>query len=320
MDKETSHRIRRGIFIISGLILLIVGLYLIGSNRNIFGRNITLYTTFYNISGLQVGNNVRFSGIDVGTVKKLEIVNDTTVKVTMQMDENLTRFIRINSVASIGTDGLMGNKLINIDPGTQDAQQINDGTTIPSSKGVDTEQMLRTLNQTNQNVSMISEDLRILTGNINKSRGTLYTVLMDTTLAYSLKHTLTNIEVISSNLGNFTSELSAVVKGVQDGQGTLGGLLNDSSSISKSFKNSLVQIEESSKNLNSITLELKTAMDKINSGQGPAGVLANDQVAAEHLKRTLANLDSSSANFNENMKALQGNFLFRKYFRKKEGK
>ncbi len=320
MDKETSHRIRLGIFIISGLILLIVGLYLIGSNRNIFGRNITLYTTFYNISGLQVGNNVRFSGIDVGTVKKLEIVNDTTVKVTMQMDENLTRFIRINSVASIGTDGLMGNKLINIDPGTQDAQQINDGTTIPSSKGVDTEQMLRTLNQTNQNVSMISEDLRILTGNINKSRGTLYTVLMDTTLAYSLKHTLTNIEVISSNLGNFTSELSAVVKGVQDGQGTLGGLLNDSSSISKSFKNSLVQIEESSKNLNSITLELKTAMDKINSGQGPAGVLANDQVAAEHLKRTLANLDSSSANFNENMKALQGNFLFRKYFRKKEGK
>ena len=290
MDKETSHRIRLGIFIISGLILLIVGLYLIGSNRNIFGRNITLYTTFYNISGLQVGNNVRFSGIDVGTVKKLEIVNDTTVKVTMQMDENLTRFIRINSVASIGTDGLMGNKLINIDPGTQDAQQINDGTTIPSSKGVDTEQMLRTLNQTNQNVSMISDDLRILTGNINKS------------------------------LGNFTSELSAVVKGVQDGQGTLGGLLNDSSSISKSFKNSLVQIEESSKNLNSITLELKTAMDKINSGQGPAGVLANDQVAAEHLKRTLANLDSSSANFNENMKALQGNFLFRKYFRKKEGK
>lgn len=320
MDKETSHRIRLGIFIISGLILLIVGLYLIGSNRNIFGRNITLYTTFYNISGLQVGNNVRFSGIDVGTVKKLEIVNDTTVKVTMQMDETLTRFIRINSVASIGTDGLMGNKLINIDPGTQDAQQIADGTTIPSSKGVDTEQMLRTLNQTNQNVSMISEDLRILTGNINKSRGTLYTVLMDTTLAYSLKHTLTNIEVISSNLGNFTSELSAVVKGVQDGQGTLGGLLNDSSSISKSFKNSLVQIEESSKNLNSITLELKTAMDKINSGQGPAGVLANDQVAAEHLKRTLANLDSSSANFNENMKALQGNFLFRKYFRKKEGK
>lgn len=242
MDKETSHRIRLGIFIISGLILLIVGLYLIGSNRNIFGRNITLYTTFYNISGLQVGNNVRFSGIDVGTVKKLEIVNDTTVKVTMQMDENLTRFIRINSVASIGTDGLMGNKLINIDPGTQDAQQIADGTTIPSSKGVDTEQMLRTLNQTNQNVSMISEDLRILTGNINKSRGTLYTVLMDTTLAYSLKHTLTNIEVISSNLGNFTSELSAVVKGVQDGQGTLGGLLNDSSSISKSFKNSMVRI------------------------------------------------------------------------------
>lgn len=317
MEKETSNRIRLGLFVISGLILLIIGLYLIGSNRNLFGKNITLYSTFYNISGLQIGNNVRFGGIDVGTVDKMEIINDTSVRVTMSVQENLLNFIRTNSYTSIGTDGLMGNKLVNIDPGTPDAPNITDGSTLPSIKGIDTEQMLRTLNQTNDNVSIISEDLRILTGNINKSRGTLYTVLMDTTLAFSLKKTLTNIEDISQNLESFTGELSSVVKGVQEGHGTLGGLINDSSNLSLSFHRSLTEIEQSSINLNKITSELKTAVEKINSGEGPAGTLLNDPVAAEHLKKTLANLDSSSANFNENMKALQGNFLFKKYFRKK---
>ena len=317
MEKETSNRIRLGLFVISGLILLIIGLYLIGSNRNLFGKNITLYSTFYNISGLQIGNNVRFGGIDVGTVDKMEIINDTSVRVTMSVQENLLNFIRTNSYTSIGTDGLMGNKLVNIDPGTPDAPNITDGSTLPSIKGIDTEQMLRTLNQTNDNVSIISEDLRILTGNINKSRGTLYTVLMDTTLAFSLKKTLNNLEDISQNLENFTGELSSVVKGVQEGHGTLGGLINDSSNLSLSFHRSLTEIEQSSINLNKITSELKTAVEKINSGEGPAGTLLNDPVAAEHLKKTLANLDSSSANFNENMKALQGNFLFKKYFRKK---
>lgn len=317
MEKETSNRIGLGLFVISGLILLIIGLYLIGSNRNLFGKNITLYSTFYNISGLQIGNNVRFGGIDVGTVDKMEIINDTSVRVTMSVQENLLNFIRTNSYTSIGTDGLMGNKLVNIDPGTPDAPNITDGSTLPSIKGIDTEQMLRTLNQTNDNVSIISEDLRILTGNINKSRGTLYTVLMDTTLAFSLKKTLTNIEDISQNLESFTGELSSVVKGVQEGHGTLGGLINDSSNLSLSFHRSLTEIEQSSINLNKITSELKTAVEKINSGEGPAGTLLNDPVAAEHLKKTLANLDSSSANFNENMKALQGNFLFKKYFRKK---
>jgi len=142
-------------------------------------------------------------------------------------------------------------------------------------------------------------------------------VLMDTTLAFSLKKTLTNIEDISQNLESFTGELSSVVKGVQEGHGTLGGLINDSSNLSLSFHRSLTEIEQSSINLNKITSELNTAVAKINSGEGPAGTLLNDPVAAEHLKKTLANLDSSSANFNENMKALQSNFLFKKYFRKK---
>ncbi|HNP48562.1 MAG TPA: MlaD family protein, partial [Bacteroidia bacterium] len=302
MDKETSNRIRLGMFVIGGLILLIIGLYLIGSNRNLFGKNITLYSTFYNISGLQVGNNVRFSGIDVGTVEKMEIISDTAVKVTMRVDEKLTQFIRTNSIAMIGTDGLMGNKLINIEPGTGDSPTVTDGASIPSLKSVDTEQMLRTLNQTNQNVSIISEDLRVLTGNINKSRGTLYTVLMDTTLAFSLRKTLENIEGVSNNLDEFTGDLSSVVKGVQEGKGTLGGLINDSSRIALSFQQSLQMIESSGRNLNQITEELKTAVDKLNSGQGPAGALLNDPTSAEHLKKTLANLDSSTANFNENMK------------------
>lgn len=317
MDKETSHRIGLGIFATSGLVLLILGLYLIGNNRNLFGNTMTLYSTFYNISGLQKGNNVRFSGIDIGTVEGMEILNDTTVKVTMRIDQKMTTFIRKNSMASIGTDGLMGNKLVNIEPGTPDSPLVEEGDVIQSLKGVETEQMLRTLDQTNQNVAVISQDLRLLTGNISKSRGTLYTVLMDTTLAFSLKNTLNSIGNISSNLEGFSSELAAIVRGVKGGEGTIGALLSDSSRMSISFQKSVTNIEESSKNLTQITNELKTTLDQVNNGPGPAATLINDKVAAEHLRKTIANLDSSAANFNENMKALQGNFLFRKYFKNK---
>ena len=116
MNKETNQNIRLGIFVIAGLLLLITGLYFIGSNRNIFGKTFTLYAKFHNVSGLQTGNNVRYSGIDVGTVEKIEIINDTTIRIQMLLKADLKKIIRKNALATLGTDGLMGDKLINIDP------------------------------------------------------------------------------------------------------------------------------------------------------------------------------------------------------------
>src|ERR1039457_3677637 len=107
MNKEIIRNIRLGVFVVAGVLMLIVALYFIGNNKNIFGKSFKLYVVFPNVRGLQPGNNVRYDGINVGTVAKIEIVNDTCIKVEMNIETDLKKVIRKNSIATIGTDGLM---------------------------------------------------------------------------------------------------------------------------------------------------------------------------------------------------------------------
>src|SRR5690242_10885889 len=101
---KPANNTKLGIFVLAGVAFLVFSLYMIGRNRNLFGPTFTISTHFRNISGLVAGNNVRFAGIDVGTVKRVMVVNDTSVLVEMTIDESMTAHIRMNSIASIGTD------------------------------------------------------------------------------------------------------------------------------------------------------------------------------------------------------------------------
>src|SRR5438874_5994764 len=148
MRKEVYRNIRLGIFVTVGMLFLIIGLYFVGDNKNMFSSTFMVRTTFNDVGGLQTGNNVRFSGINVGTVDKIEIKNDTAVEVEMQIQKKLKNIIRKNSLATIGTDGLMGSKLVNIAAGSSDSPIVAEGDNIPSVKSVDTEKMLRTLELT----------------------------------------------------------------------------------------------------------------------------------------------------------------------------
>src|SRR6185369_14993513 len=127
MTMKTIENAKLGLFVMAGLLFLIFSLYMIGRNRNLFGSSLTISANFRNVNGLMLGNNVRFSGIDVGTVQKIEIVTDTLVKVTMVIDEGVRKFIKRNALASVGTDGLMGNKIININSQPGNAEPVAPG-------------------------------------------------------------------------------------------------------------------------------------------------------------------------------------------------
>lgn len=317
MNKETSHNIRLGIFLIAGLVLFIIGLYFIGTNKNMFSKTFLLSTTFKDINGLTTGNNVRYSGIDVGTIEKIEMRNDTTVYVFMVVDEKYKNFIRKNSMASVGTDGLMGNKLVNIDAGTSASPFVLENDEILSVKGVNTEAMLRTLEFTNQNVALVSANLKTITDNINESRGTLYTVLMDTVLAINFQGIFTNIETVSANLSNVSSQLANIVNDVNNGKGTLGVLLKDTvmaNDINRIVKN----INESGEQLSSATTEANTLFKNANSGNGTVATLVNDTALSSNLKSTIENLETATQKLNEDLEGLKHSFLLRGYFRKQE--
>ena len=317
MNKEIVRNIKVGIFTIVGVLLLLAGLYFIGNNQNIFQKTYKLYASFPNVGGLQTGNNVRYAGINVGTVTGIKILNDTSIRIEMVVEADLSKTIRKNSVATIGTDGLMGSKLINIDPGTPDSELAKPGDEIVSVPNISMESMLRTLAITNNNIAIVSANLRDITNNISGGKGTLYAALLDTTLAFKIHKTLDNIELVSNNIVVISNDLGSVTGDVKNGKGLIGTLVKDTvmaTDLAKAIK----EVRTAGEQINVSTVELKELLQKVNSGDGTVGTLINDTVTANHLKQSLVNIDNSARNFNENMEALKHNFLLRGYFKKQE--
>jgi phospholipid/cholesterol/gamma-HCH transport system substrate-binding protein len=317
MNKEISRNIRLGIFVIAGAGLLIFGLYSIGKSKSMFGKTFTLTCEFTDVNGLSVGNNVRYSGIDVGTIDEIKFVNDSSIKVVMFINLKYKEYIRRNSIAAIGTDGLMGNKLVSITPGSSDVPLVEDNDQIKSIKIVDTEEMLRTLDMTNRNILVITGNLKEITDNVTKSRGTLYTVLMDTTLAKSVERTLENIHLVSSNLVETSDQLSAITKSAGSGKGVLGTMLNDTS-LSNDLRAAVVNVKEGSENLSKMTNEMTEIVGQINNGKGVVSGLLRDSAMATDLKSSMSNIETATKKLDQDLEALQHSIFFRSYFRNLE--
>lgn len=315
MNKETFRNIRLGIFVIAGAVLLIVGLYSIGKSKNMFGNTFTLVCEFTDVNGLAVGNNVRYSGIDVGIVDEIDFVNDSSIKVVISVDEKMKKFIRRNAIAAIGTDGLMGNKLVNITPGTADAPLVENNDKLSSIKIVDTDEMLRTLDMTNKNIYVITANLKEITDNVSKSRGTLYTLLMDTLLAKSVEHTLVNIRFVSDNLVATSQQLTDITKEAGSGKGVLSVMLKDTT-MSNDLRQAVASVKEGSDNFSKLSGDISEIVSQINSGKGVVNGLLKDTVMANDLKSSLTNIESASQKLDEDLEALQHSIFFRSYFRK----
>ena len=171
--------------VLAGVVALVTALYLIGDKRNMFGDTFIVKTRFRNVNGLGEGNNVRFSGIDVGTVRSIEIVSDTSVIVTMVLEEDVRKFIRQDAQASISTDGMMGNKLVNIESRGSSAPLVTDGFLLPSIDPLNMDETTRTLSETNKNVQEITANLKHMTYKLDSSA--FWQVLSDTTISKDLK-------------------------------------------------------------------------------------------------------------------------------------
>ncbi len=314
--KKNNQNFKLGGFVLAGTALLVVALYLIGAKQNLFSKTFTVNALFHNVNGLMAGNNVRFAGINVGTVKKVNIVNDTTVIVEMIVETDAKKFIRINSVADIGSDGLMGNKLINISTPSTTGENVNDGDTIPSLVAVATDDMMRTLSQTNNNVLDITSDLKVTTKRINESNS-LWSLLADSAIADQVHTTLTNLQRTTEHANNFSGDLESMMNDIQAGKGVAGQLFYDDSTALE-LKKTIINLQQATDTAKLALHHMHEFMKDLNITPGPLGVLARDTAMANDLKGTIHTLKTSSASLDENMKALQKNFLFRRYFKNKK--
>ncbi len=318
MKIKRVDNIRLGIFVMAGAVFLIFSLYMIGRNRNLFGSTFSISANFHTINGLKVGNNVRFSGIDVGTVKKIEITSDTSVFVTMIIDKSARKFIKQNAIAYIGTDGLMGNKLININSQPGPSDPAEDGSVIETLKPVETDEMLRTLNTTNDNIAIISGNLKDISAKLNNSNS-LWNLLADTIIASNLKNAMENINRASSHTEVLTKDVSDMISKLKAGHGLAETLFTDTL-LAIRIKQSIIEIQTAGNNLNSTTAKLKETVDNLDKGKGTVNMLLSDSVTSEKLRQSITNIEQGTSRFNENMEALKHNFLFKRYFKKQEQK
>jgi phospholipid/cholesterol/gamma-HCH transport system substrate-binding protein len=314
MEKETYRNIKLGLFVICGTLLLVGAFYFIGNKQNLFGSTFRLSAQFYNVNGLMEGNNVRFAGINVGTVESLEIESDSSVKVSMVLEKRIQKFINRNAVASIGTDGLMGNKLVNINSGSPSPNVENDDV-LKTLRPLEMDEMVRTLNTTNENIKVISSNLRSITDRIS-SKNSLWNLLMDTIVAENVKSSVVNLKLMSNNALLVTGDLKGLSNAMKNGKGTIGALISDTA-LSFNLKQTIIKFDRLSDTAGVITGNLSTITKKLKRGEGSAGLLLNDTNLVHDLNKSIQVIYKGAGNFDENMIALQHTWPLKRYFKKK---
>ncbi len=200
MDTQSSKfKLRLGLFVATGIVVFLAAVFLIGRQKNLFNPVFNLTTNFSSVSGLQVGNNVRFSGINVGTVDMIKIINDSTVKVDMIIQKDVQRFVKEDSEASIGSEGIIGDRVLIISQGSSSSPSVKGGQSLTSIETVELDDIIASLYVSTLNAEVISEQLAEIMININQGNGTLGMLIQDTVIAKNLKQSVVGIK--NSSIG-----------------------------------------------------------------------------------------------------------------------
>ncbi len=226
-------------FVFIGLALFVITIYFIGKSKNLFGSTFELNSQFKNVSGLKVGNNVRFSGIDIGTVKHIEFVSDSAVIVKLIIKEEVQKYIKIDAISSIGSDGLMGDKVLTISPGTASNQIVANNATIKSTKAVEIEDLMKGLQKSVNNAGIITNQLATFTTKMNDKNGALSKLMTDEKFANSITNTLYNLESSTNNFSTFTKKMN-------NKNGVLSKLVNDDK-LAKTVDSAVINLNETVK-------------------------------------------------------------------------
>lgn len=317
MGKSNISFVKLGIFVITGSLLLILAAYLIGNEQKMFSRTFELTTVFNNVGGLQVGNNVRYSGINAGTVRAITMETDTSIRVYMRIDMELQPHIKRDALAMVGSDGLVGSMLINIIPGNGPSVPVESGDEIRSFSRISTQDMLTTLNVTNENAALLMGDLLDITQSIRSGSGVLGRLLNDSTLARDLQESVRNLKLTTAQSNEALTRLNRKISELRFEESALALLLDDPE-FSEQVRSVVTGLDSSGQDIRRLTRRLDGLAVSLEAGEGTLGVLLRDSTAARNLQSSLQHLDSGLQKFDQNMEALKHNFLTRGYFRKLE--
>jgi phospholipid/cholesterol/gamma-HCH transport system substrate-binding protein len=308
-----------GIFIFFGLAILVAGVLVVGAQRKDFEKTVKLKAIFTDVNGLLKGNNVWFAGVKIGTVKKIEIIGNGVAEVELKVEERSRRYIGKDAKVKIGTDGLIGNRILVIYNGVNSTAPIESGDTLKTEAQINTQEMMGTLEESNKNVKEITSNLKAVSNRLNEGEGTVGKLLTSDTIAMRLQASAAYLQVASVNIERVTSNLLNYTGKFQRKGAPLNELVSDTMLFSN-LNRAASEIRQASANAKELTNNLNQASYTLKDSNNVARVLLGDPQAAQQLKTAIDHIESGTTKFDEDMDALRHIFLFRPFFRKKEKK
>lgn len=314
MDSPHKRSVIVGIFVFLGLIFLVLGILVIGNLNETFKRKIEVITLFDDVGGLQVGNNIWFSGVKIGSISDLQFYAQNKVKVVMKIEKKSQPFIHKDAFVKLGSDGLIGNKILIIYDGTPESPSVHNGDTLRVEKTFSSEEMINTLQENNKNLSSITSDLKVITSRIANGEGSIGKMLTDDAVYTHLDAATLSLQQAAGQAQKLISSLNQFSEGLHK-EGTLANQLTNDTVVFNSMKASVLRLQQMADTAHVFITNLKEASANPESS---IGVLLHDEEAGAQLKQTIKNLETSSQKLDEDLEAAQHNFLLRGYFKKKE--
>jgi phospholipid/cholesterol/gamma-HCH transport system substrate-binding protein len=311
---DNRKSITVGIFLALGLIIFILGVFTLGGQQKSFAKNIQISAVFDDVSGLKKGNDVWFSGVKVGNITSIRFVGTSQVDVRMKVDQSIQQFIHRNAGVRISSDGLIGNKIIVIDGGSPQAPEVQAGDVLQAEKITSTDDMLKVLQQNNQNLLSITTDFKLLSHKILQGKGTVGTLLADSLMGEQLRTSMRNLQAATTSAAHLATELDHFSYKMNTKGGFADKLLTDTSVFNR-IKASVSQLQQAAANASTLTDNLNKASNKLNTTDNAMGMLLNDPKAAVQVQSTLNNLQQSSIKLNDDLEAAQHNFLLKGFFK-----
>lgn len=214
MRTTSGQKIKIGVFALAGIAVLVAAIFLIGNKRGLFSSTFHVHGMFKNVSGLQVGNNARFAGINVGVVEDIGIVNDTTVKVMLSLDESVRKFIKKDAKLSIGSDGLMGDKLVVISPGGAETNDmVKNGDELAAINPVDVDKIIKKVTGIADDAGNLIASLASIVDKVDNGKGSIGRLLNNDKMAKNLEGTIkqaqSTIATVHKTSGTLNEDLKA---------------------------------------------------------------------------------------------------------------
>lgn len=315
-QSDNRKQITVGIFIFLGLLIFIVGIFTLGGQRKAFVKSFALNVVFDDIQGLKTGNNVWYSGVKIGTIKKIQFYGNSQVQVTLNIEEEAHKYIHKDAKASISSDGLIGNKIIVITGGNPKYPFVEDGDKLQVQGTLSTDDIMKTFQVNNKNLVDITSDFKVLSRSLVEGKGAAGALLTDEAIAGNFKAIVANLQRTTASTDRMARELDAFSKKLNTEGGLADKLLTDTA-VFAGLQRSVTELQKTASSAAILTENLNKASGKLNQTDNAAGLLLNDQQTADQVRAIMNNLKTSSEKLDENLEALQSNWLLRGFFKKK---